>query len=77
MEEQDKKSFSLQRQIYLVVGLVVLLSVLLGAFVSKWWLLLAVAVSLGMLNAARTGFCLLMKLLSGLPFNKPSSGDIS
>jgi hypothetical protein len=77
MEEQAKKSFSLQRQIYLVVGLVVLLSVVLGAFASKWWLLLAFAVSLGMLNAARTGVCPLMKLLSGLPFNEPSSGDIS
>ncbi len=75
--EEAKTSFDVQRQVYLVAGALVLLSVLLGAFFSKWWLLIAFAVSLGLLNAARTGVCTLAKLLSGLPFNKPSSGNIS
>lgn len=75
--ENETKSLSLQQQVYLVVGSVVLLSVLLGAFASKWWLLLAFGVSLGMLNAARTGVCPMEKLLSRLPFNQPSTGDIS
>ncbi len=75
--ENDQKSFSLQRQVYLVVGSLIFLSALLGALVSKWWLLIAFAVSLGLLNAARTGVCPMEKLLSRLPFNQTSQGDIS
>ncbi len=75
--ENDQKSFSLQRQVYLVVGSLIFLSALLGALVSKWWLLIAFAISLGLLNAARTGVCPMEKLLSRLPFNQTSQGDIS
>lgn len=73
----EKTSMSLQRQVYLVLGAVVLLSTLLGAFTSKGWLLIPVLVGIGLLNAARTGTCRLMMLLSRLPFNKPDSGNIS
>ena len=75
--KEDETSMSLQRQAYLVVGVLVLLSVLLGAFVSKWWLLIAFGVSLGLLNAARTGICQMTIILSKLPFNRSSAGTIS
>lgn len=73
----EKTSMSLQRQVYLVVGTVVLLGTLLGAFTSRGWLLIPALVGIGLLYAARTGTCRLMMLLSRLPFNKPDSGNIS
>jgi hypothetical protein len=77
MQEESNTAFSLQSQVYLVVGGVVLLTTLLGAFASRWWLVVPAALSLGLLNAARTGICPLMKMLSKLPFNQPSSGKLS
>ena len=74
---ESKTFMSLQRQVYLVVGAIVLLSSLLGAFVSRGWLVIPVLLGCGLLNAARTGVCPLMGLLSKLPFNSGSSGSIS
>jgi hypothetical protein len=44
----------------------VLASLLLGHFVSPWWLLLAAFVGLNMFQASLTGFCPLARLLRRL-----------
>jgi len=67
---------SLQRQTYLVVGFIVLLGVILGVWISRWWLLLPTLMGVGMLVAGVIGFCNMTRLLSKLPWNEPHSGRI-
>jgi hypothetical protein len=43
--------------IRLLAGTLVLVSVALAHFVNAWWLLLAVFVSLNLIQSAFTGFC--------------------
>jgi hypothetical protein len=67
---------SLQRQTYLVIGLLVELGLALGVWVSPWWLLLPALLGLGMITAALSGICTMTRVLGALPFNPSSSGDI-
>jgi hypothetical protein len=67
---------SLQRQTYLVIGLLVELGLALGVWVSAWWLLLPALLALGMITAALSGICTMTRVLGALPFNPSSSGDI-
>ena len=67
---------SLQRQTYLVLGLLILVGVALGFWVSPWWLLLPAAMGLGMLTAATFGVCTMTRVLGAMPWNEPHTGDI-
>ncbi|WP_300677493.1 DUF2892 domain-containing protein [Nocardioides sp.] len=49
--------FNLDRGVMLVAGTVTLLSALLAALVSPWWLLLTTFVGLNLFQASLTGFC--------------------
>ncbi|MEO8857500.1 MAG: DUF2892 domain-containing protein [Burkholderiaceae bacterium] len=55
---------NIDRVVLAFAGSVVLLSVVLGYFVSPWWLLLAVFVGANLLQSAFTGFCPLAKILA-------------
>jgi hypothetical protein len=68
---------SLQRQTYLVLGLLVEAGLLLAVLVSTWWLLLPAFVGLGMLTAGAVGVCTMTRVLSLLPGNERHSGDIT
>ena len=57
---------NIDRFVFAFAGSVVLLSVLLGHFVSPWWLLLAVFVGANLLQSAFTGFCPLARILARL-----------
>jgi hypothetical protein len=48
---------TLDRAVLGFAGLVVLLSLGLGVWVSHWWLLLGVFAGLNMIQASVTGFC--------------------
>jgi hypothetical protein len=48
---------NLDRAVLLLAGTMTLLSVLLVALVSPWWLLLTAFVGLNLLQASITGFC--------------------
>ena len=48
---------TIQRAFRLFVGIVVLLSLALGYFVSPWWLLLTTFIGLNLIQSAFTGFC--------------------
>lgn len=65
---------SLQRQVQIVAGALVLLGTLLGALVSPWWLLLSGFVGAGLTFAGLTGTCGLALLLARLPYNQRPAG---
>ncbi|MES2293962.1 MAG: DUF2892 domain-containing protein [Pseudomonadota bacterium] len=48
---------NIDRAVLAFAGLVVLAGLLLGWFVSPWWLLLSAFAGLNMFQAAFTGFC--------------------
>lgn len=48
---------NIDRAVLAFAGVVVLAGLLLGWFVSPWWLLLSAFAGLNMLQAAFTGFC--------------------
>ena len=48
---------NLDRAIFAVAGVMILLSVALVYFVSPWWLLLTAFVGLNLLQSSITGFC--------------------
>jgi len=55
---------ALDRMIFAIAGVMVLVSLLLGLMVNLYWLGLAAFVGLNMLQAAFTGFCPLAKILT-------------
>ena len=55
---------NIDRVVFAFAGSVVLLSVVLGHFVSPWWLLLAAFVGANLLQSSFTGFCPLARILS-------------
>ncbi len=60
-----------QRQVFVVVGTMVLAGLALGVTVSPWWLLLALLPGAGLLNAGLTGLCPMAMLMAVMPWNKP------
>ncbi len=67
---------SLQRQTYLVLGVLVEAGLALGFWVSPWYYLLSAAIGLGMITAGTFGVCTMTRILSHLPGNTPHSGNI-
>jgi rhodanese-related sulfurtransferase len=61
---------SLQRQVQIVAGALVLLGTLLGALVSPWFLWLSGFVGAGLTFAGLTGTCGMAMLLARLPYNQ-------
>lgn len=55
---------NIDRIVMAFAGAMVLLAIILGHWVSPWWLLLAVFVGLNLLQASFTGFCPLAKMLA-------------
>lgn len=55
---------NIDRAVMAFAGLMVLVSVALGQYVSPWWYLLTVFVGLNLLQAAFTGFCPAAKLFA-------------
>ncbi len=54
---------SIDRVVFAFAGVVILVSVLLGHYVSAYWLLLTGFVGLNLLQSAFTGFCPLALIL--------------
>lgn len=48
---------NLDRAVFAMAGTMILVSVLLAALVSQWWLLLTAFVGLNLLQSSITGFC--------------------
>lgn len=71
--KEGKKRLSIERQIQLVVGTGVFTGVVLGAFVSPWFLLLPGFFGAGLTFAGLSGTCALGILLAKAPWNKLES----
>lgn len=59
---------NLDRAILAFAGSLILISLLLGHFVSSWWLLLTAFVGVNLLQSAITGFCPAAIVLGKLGF---------
>ena len=60
------------RQVQMTAGTLVLIGVLLGAFVSPWFLILSGFIGGGLLFAGASGWCGMAKLLALMPWNRGS-----
>ncbi len=64
---------TLEQSIRLLAGLLVLLSVSLGYFVSPYWFLLTTFVGLNLAQSSLTGFCLAERIIGRLFFKTESA----
>jgi rhodanese-related sulfurtransferase len=63
--------WSLERQVRLAAGLIVVVGVALSVLVSSWWVYLAGFIGLGLTFAGLTDFCPMGVLLAKMPWNGP------
>lgn len=72
---RGKKAISLERQVRIAAGCLVLIGSALGAFVSPYWIGLAAFVGAGLVFAGITDTCGMALLLARMPWNQvpPSS----
>ncbi|MGD9125877.1 MAG: DUF2892 domain-containing protein [Planctomycetia bacterium] len=68
--EQAGPTFSIQRQIQMIAGAMVLVGGTLTLTVSIWWVLLCLWVGLGLTFAGLTGICPMEFILLKMPWNK-------
>jgi rhodanese-related sulfurtransferase len=69
-QKSARAPLSLQRQVQMVAGSLVLAGTLLGAFVSPWFLILSGFVGAGLTFAGITNTCGMAMLLAKLPYNQ-------
>lgn len=67
---KSRKAISLQRQVMIVAGFLILLGAVLGNFVQYSFWALSAFVGLGLFFAGLTGFCGMALLLEKMPWNK-------
>jgi rhodanese-related sulfurtransferase len=67
---RGKKAISLERQVRIAIGLIVLASSVLAAFVHPYWIGLAAFMGGGLIFSGITDFCGLALLLARLPWNQ-------
>ena len=66
----QRTPLSLERQVQIAAGSVVLLGTLLGVIASPWFLLLSGGVGVGLVYAGMSGTCGMATLLAQLPYNQ-------
>ena len=72
-EPARRVRWSLERQVRLAAGIMVLIGTLMSLFVSPSWIYLAVFVGAGLTFAGATDLCLMASLLAKLPWNQPKA----
>ena len=70
--QSQRAPLSLQRQVQIVSGSLVLLGTVLGAVISPWFLLLSGVVGAGLVYAGVSDTCGMAMLLAQLPYNRRS-----
>ena len=70
---EGRKRLPVDRQVQLIAGLMVLAGVMLGAFVSPWFLVIAAFFGAGLTFAGATGTCGLALLLMKMPWNRATA----
>jgi len=77
---EDKRApLSAMQQTQILMGVLVLVGVVLGAFLSPWALVLSGFIGCGMIFAGITGNCAMANLLGSMPWNRhtPAQGTCS
>lgn len=69
---RGKKAMSLERQVRLVAGFIVLISALLGIFVHPYFSGIAAFMGAGLMFAAITDTCMMGMMISKMPWNQVS-----
>ncbi|MCH9646690.1 MAG: rhodanese-like domain-containing protein [Deltaproteobacteria bacterium] len=69
-EGDDHAPISLERQVRIAAGVLIVAGTTLGAVVSPWWLALSGFVGAGLLFAGLTDTCGMAMLLARLPYNQ-------
>ena len=67
---RGQKAMSLERQVRIAAGLLVLIGAVLGAFVSRYWLGLPAFVGAGLVFAGVTDTCGMGMILARMPWNQ-------
>ena len=67
---RGKRGFSLDQQVRLSAGMIIILGVVLSVLVSSWFLLLPAAAGIGLIHAGWTDSCLMRTVLTTWPFNR-------
>ena len=67
---RGRKAISLERQVRIAAGLLVLVGAVLGAFVSPYWIALSAFVGAGLMFAGITDTCGMGMLLARMPWNQ-------
>jgi hypothetical protein len=65
-KEKGRKVMTVERYLRLIAGIMILLSVTLGYFVSPYWFLLTVFVALNLIQSAFSDWCPMMTILRKL-----------
>jgi hypothetical protein len=68
---EGRKRLAVDRQVQLIVGSMMLVSVALGLLVSPWFLAIGAFFGAGLTFAGATGTCGLAFLLARMPWNRP------
>jgi rhodanese-related sulfurtransferase len=74
---RGQQAMSLERQVRIAAGLLVLIGSLLGAFVSPYWIGLAAFVGAGLVFAGITDTCGMGMLLARMPWNQVSPTGVA
>jgi hypothetical protein len=69
------QAISLERQVRIVAGSLVVLGTGLGALVSSWFLVLSGFVGMGLVFAGITDSCAMGMLLARMPWNRAAAGS--
>jgi len=67
--DKTNNFLTLDRQVQLVIGLLVVISVFLSFFVSINFLILTLIIGLGLIFASLSGICMLANLIAKMPWN--------
>ncbi|MDT7042394.1 rhodanese-like domain-containing protein [Candidatus Nitronereus thalassa] len=67
---QGQRAISLEGQVRMAAGVLIVVGTLLGVAVNPWFLLLPAGVGLGLFHAGYTDSCLMGMVLAKLPFNR-------
>ncbi len=70
VESTGKKVIPIIRQVMIVAGILMLMSIIMGDIYSAYWYLLGALVGVGLLFAGLTGICTMSKILAKMPWNK-------
>ncbi len=71
--EKCGHGISINRQVQMIIGLIILSGILFGFFIHSSFYLLSGAMALGLFIAGMTGFCGLATLLEKMPWNRKIS----